>query len=162
MTGECILVVEDEAIVSKEIQESLKELGYSVPSIATSGEEAVKEAEMIKPDLILMDIVLEGKMDGITAADSIMGSYDIPVVYITAHADDNTVERARKTHPFGYIVKPFTQLQLNSTVRIALTQRVERQEYKTQINKLAKQIDEASDSFYLLICLLYTSPSPRD
>jgi len=151
MTGECILVVEDEAVVAEEIQESLKELGYSVPVIVTSGKEAIKEAERIKPDLILMDIVLEGKIDGIAAADSIRGSYDIPVVYITAYADDNTVERARKTHPFGYIVKPFTQQQLNSTIKVALTQRVERQEYKTQINKLAQQIDEAVDGLYLFM-----------
>ena len=151
MTGETILVVEDEAIVAKEIQEKLQESGYAVPVIVASGKEAIKEAGRIKPDLILMDIVLEGKIDGITAADSIMGSYDIPVVYITAHADDNTVERARKTHPFGYIVKPFTQKQLNSTIKVALTQRVERQEYKTQINKLAQQIDEASDGFYFLM-----------
>jgi putative nucleotidyltransferase with HDIG domain len=151
MTGETILVVEDEVIVAKDIQQMLQDLGYSVPSIATSGEEAVKEAEMIKPDLILMDIVLEGKMDGIAAADSIMGSYDIPVLYITAYADDNTVERARKTHPFGYIVKPFTQQQLNSSIKVALTQKADRQEFKTQIDKLAQQIDEAVDGFYLFM-----------
>ena len=151
MTGEYILVVEDEAVVAEEIQESLKELGYSVPVIVTSGKEAIKEAERIKPDLILMDIVLEGKIDGIAAADSIMGSYDIPVVYITAYADDNTVERARKTHPFGYIVKPFTQQQLNSSIKVALTQKADRQELKTQIDKLAQQVDEATDGFYLFM-----------
>jgi putative two-component system response regulator len=148
MLGETILVVEDEAIVAKDIQETLQGLGYSVPVIAASGEEAVKEAQRIKPDLVLMDIVLGGEVDGISAADSILVGYDIPVVYITAHADDNTVERARKTHPFGYIVKPFTQQQLNSSIKVALTQWVERQELKTQIEKLAQQIAEAIESFY--------------
>jgi putative nucleotidyltransferase with HDIG domain len=80
-----------------------------------------------------------------------MGSYAIPVVYITAYADDNTVERARKTHPFGYIVKPFTQQQLDSSIKVALTQKADRQEFKTQIDKLAQQIDEAVDGFYLFM-----------
>ena len=151
MPGETILVVEDEAIVGKDIQQTLQRSGYSVPSIATSGEEAIKEAQRIKPDLVLMDIVLQGKIDGISAAASIMGSYDIPSIYVTAYADDNTVERARKTHPFGYIVKPFTQQQLDSSIKVALTQRVEQREIKTQIDKLGRQIDEAVDSFFLFM-----------
>jgi len=151
MTGECILVVEDETIVAKNMQVTLQRLGYSVPSIVTSGEEAIKEAQRIMPDLVLMDIVLKGKVDGISAAASIAGSYDIPSIYVTAYADDNTVERARKTHPFGYIVKPFTRQQLDSSIKVALTQKADRQEFKTQINKLAQQIDEAIDGFYLFM-----------
>ncbi len=151
MTGATILVVEDEAIVAKHIQETLQELKYSVPVIASTGEEAIREAQKTAPDLILMDIVLKGKTDGIFAAALIMECYDIPVVYLTAFADDTTVERARLTAPLGYIVKPFTQQQLDSSIKVALTQRVARQEMKTQIEKLAQQIDEAIDSFYLFM-----------
>ena len=151
MTGEKILVVEDEAIVAKYIQETLLELKYTVPVIATSGEEAIKDAQRIMPDLVLMDIVLKGKVDGISAAASIMECYDIPSIYVTAYADDNMVERARKTHPFGFIVKPFTQQQLDSSIKVALTQRVERQELKTHIDKLAQQLDESIDCFYLFM-----------
>jgi len=151
MPGECILIVEDETIVAKNMQATLQKLGYSVPIIASSGEDAIKEAQRIMPDLVLMDIVLKGKVDGISAAASIAGSYDIPSIYVTAYADDNTVERARKTHPFGYIVKPFTRQQLDSSIKVALTQRVERQEIRSHVKNMAKQIDEAIDGFYLFM-----------
>jgi len=151
MTGASILIVEDETIVAKDIQGTLQDLGYSVPVIVASGEEAIREAQRTMPDLILMDIVLKGKTDGIFAAALIMECYDIPVVYLTAFADDTMVERARLTAPLGYIVKPFSQQQLASSIKVALTQRAARQEMKTQIDKLGRQIDEAIDSFYLFM-----------
>ncbi|MGH7258777.1 MAG: response regulator, partial [Nitrospiraceae bacterium] len=90
-----ILVVEDEPIVAKDIQLSLRRLGYRVPATATSGEEAIRKAKESHPDLILMDIVLKGKMDGVETVQHIRKQYDVPVIYLTAYADDHTLERAK-------------------------------------------------------------------
>ena len=102
-----ILVVEDERIVADDIKMSVQRLGYDVCGIAFSGEEATKKAEEMNTDLVLMDIVLEGEMDGIGAASAIRSRFDIPIVYLTAYADKKTLERAKITEPFGYIIKPF-------------------------------------------------------
>jgi len=115
-----ILVVEDERIVAKDIQDTLKSQGYDVPAIALSGEEAIQKAAEIQPDLVLMDIVLKGNVDGIEAAEQIRDRFDIPVVYLTAYADKEIVERARITEPFGYIIKPFEERELRTNIEIAL------------------------------------------
>ena len=120
MSEKQILVVEDEAIVAMDIQVSLENLGYSVPAIVSSGEEALKKAEEFRPDLVLMDIMLKGDMNGIDAADRIRSDLDVPVVYLTAYADDDTLNRAKITEPFGYIVKPFTERELHSTIEMAI------------------------------------------
>ncbi len=128
-----ILIVEDERIVAVDIKMSLQRLGYSVPGTAVSGEEAVKKAEKIRPDLVLMDIVLEGEMDGIEAASAISSRFDIPVVYLTAYADKKMLERAKVTEPFGYILKPFEDKELLSIMEIALYKHMmERKLKKTQ------------------------------
>ncbi len=115
-----ILVVEDERIVAEDIKMRLEKLGYAVPGIAFSGEEAVKKAENMQPDLVLMDIVLEKKMSGIEAASIISSRFNIPIVYLTAYADNKTLERAKITEPFGYIIKPFEDRELHSIIEIAL------------------------------------------
>ena len=115
-----ILVVEDERIVGEDIKVRLQKLGYAVPSIVRSGEEAIEKAKTMCPDLILMDIVLDGEMDGVEAASQIKSLYGIPVVYLTAYADPNTLERAKITEPFGYIVKPFENRDLHITIDIGL------------------------------------------
>jgi PAS domain S-box-containing protein len=115
-----IMVVEDEYIVAKDIQNTLKKLGYSVPAIAASGEEAMDKVAEIKPDLVLMDIVLKGPMDGVQTADQIHTKFDIPVVYLTAFADDQTLQRAKVTEPYGYLIKPFQERELHSTIEMAL------------------------------------------
>jgi putative two-component system response regulator len=115
-----ILVVEDEPIVAEDIKIRLQGLGYDVLGTARSGKEAIKKAENLRPDLVLMDIVLEGEMDGIEAATRIRTCFDIPIVYVTAYADDKTLERAKITEPFGYILKPFEDRELHTTVAIAL------------------------------------------
>lgn len=115
-----ILVVEDERIVADDIQMTLQRLGYSVCGIAFSGEEALIKIENIRPDLVLMDIVLEGQMDGIEAAAVIRSHFDIPVVYLTAYGDRKLLDRAKETEPFGYIIKPFEERELHSTIEIAL------------------------------------------
>ena len=115
-----IMVVEDERITAMEIVDRLEDFGYSVPATATSGEDAVKKAEEFTPDLILMDIMLEGNMDGIQAAEQIRKHLDIPVVYLTAYADEGTFGRAKITQPFGYILKPFDERELKLNIEIGL------------------------------------------
>ena len=115
-----VLVVEDNAIVAMDIRAKLERLGYSVPDVVGSGEEAVARAAEIGPDLILMDIKLSGEMDGIGAAEHIQSRCAIPVVYLTAHADGDTLRRAKLTEPFGYVVKPFEKKELHAAVEMAL------------------------------------------
>lgn len=120
MNGTQVLVVEDENIVAKDIEERLKTLGYEVPAIASCGEEAVEKAASTQSDLVLMDIRLRGEMDGVSAAERIRQTLNIPVVYLTAYADDETLRRAKVTEPYGYILKPFEERELRTTIEIAL------------------------------------------
>ncbi len=115
-----ILVVEDELIIAKGIQKRLQALGYCVAGSASSGEEAVEKALRLLPDLVLMDINLQGAMDGVTAAELIRTKADMPVIFLTAYADADTLERAKVTEPFGYIVKPFQDITLQSSIEMAL------------------------------------------
>jgi PAS domain S-box-containing protein len=115
-----ILVVEDELIIAKGIEKRLKALGYSVTDTVASGDEAVKLALEILPDLVLMDINLQGGMDGVTAAEQIRSQADIPVIFLTAYADSDTLARAKVSEPFGYIVKPFQDITLKSSIEMAL------------------------------------------
>src|SRR4030043_519480 len=114
-----ILVVEDENIVSKYIQQALKKLGYEVAD-ASSGKEAIRKAEEMRPDLILMDIVLKGDLDGIETAEQIHLHSDVPVVYLSGYNDQKTLERAKVTEPFGYLQKPFQERDLHTTIQTAL------------------------------------------
>ncbi|MCZ7397570.1 MAG: response regulator, partial [Candidatus Methanoperedens sp.] len=129
--GTRILVVEDEIIIAEDIQKKLKKMGYVVPAIVASGEEAIKNIKVNIPDLILMDIVIHGKMDGIETAGQIHSLFDIPVVYLTAYTDEKTLERAKITEPFGYLIKPFKERELQITIEIAL--------YKHEMEKKLKE-----------------------
>ena len=115
-----ILVVEDESIIAEDIRRSLENLGYSVPSVVSSGETAINKAKEERPDLVLMDIMLKGKMDGIEAAGKIRSEFNIPIVYLTAYGDDNILARAKITEPFGYLIKPFKDRELKINIEIAL------------------------------------------
>lgn len=115
-----ILIVEDEGLTAMELQRKLKILGYDVPTFAFSGKEAILKAEKLKPDLILMDIVLKGKIDGISAAEEIIKHQDVPLIYLTAHSDEETKKRAKKTQPFAYILKPFDQSVLQKSIDEAI------------------------------------------
>ena len=115
-----ILVVEDEAIVAMDIQSKLEDLGYSVIASIRSGEEAVQTACQMRPDLILMDINLQGDMDGISAAACIQERNPVPVIYMTAHGDQETLNRAKMTEPMGYIMKPIDEQNLRATIEVAL------------------------------------------
>lgn len=126
-----ILVVEDEIIIAEGIQRKLKTMGYDVPVIVSSGEEAIKKIKENIPDLILMDIVIHGKMDGIETAGQIHSLFDIPIVYLTAYADERTLDRAKITEPFGYLIKPFKERELHVTIEVAL--------YKHDMEKKLKE-----------------------
>ncbi|MDK2947151.1 Response regulator receiver domain-containing protein [Methanolobus vulcani] len=126
-----ILVVEDENIVALELKKRLKKLGYQVPSVAASGIEAINKAEGFLPDLVIMDIRLKGDMDGIQTAQIIHERFNIPVIYLTAHSDDETLKRAKKTEPYGYILKPFEEDELRTAIEIAV--------YKHQMEMSSKK-----------------------
>ncbi|MBU1355557.1 MAG: response regulator [Candidatus Edwardsbacteria bacterium] len=115
-----ILVVEDEAIVARDICKRLDDMGYQVAAKADNGEAALAQARELKPDLVLMDIVIKGKQNGIDVANIIKSELGIPLIYLTAYADDDTVERAKTAEPFGYIIKPFNDRDLNVTIQMAL------------------------------------------
>lgn len=119
MATESILIVEDDNIIAMEIKDRVESLGYHVPAIISFGDKAIAKTGDIKPDLILMDIRLKGDVDGIQAAEKIRKLYDIPVIYLTAYADDNTLQRAKITEPFGYVLKPFEERELASTIKMA-------------------------------------------
>ena len=131
MADKNILIVEDERIVAEDIKTSLKRLGYNVLAIVSSGKEAITKALELKPDLVLMDILLKGDLDGIEAANKIRSKSNIPVIYLTAHADEITLKRAKLSEPFGYIVKPFETKDLKIAIDMAL--------YKWKMERLLKE-----------------------
>ena len=142
-----ILVVEDEGIVAKDIQNSLKKLGYHVPLVVSTGEDAVQAVEESNPDLVLMDIMLKGSLSGIDAANVIKDRYDIPVVFLTAYADESTLAKAKITEPYGYILKPFKEIDLHSTIEMALYKHkkdTEVQKERDFLYSLVENKDEAS------------------
>ncbi|MBF0345828.1 MAG: response regulator [Nitrospirae bacterium] len=120
MTKTRIMVVEDEWIIAANLKEMLEGLDYEICAVVFSGEEAIRKAEEERPDIILMDILLRGKMDGIEAAENISTFLNIPIVYITSYTDDKTLKRAKETDPFGYIIKPFEKRELRIIIEMAL------------------------------------------
>jgi len=120
LANEKILVVEDEGIVVLHIKKTLEKLGYVVADIASTGDDAIMKAMECRPDIVLMDVVLKGAVDGVDAAEKIRALFGIPVIYLTAHADEATVQRAKVTEPFGYIVKPFRARDLYISVEFAI------------------------------------------
>ncbi len=134
MTDTKILIVEDQGIEALDIQHRLSNLGYRTPEIAFSGEEAVKKAQETCPDLVLMDIMLGGEMDGVMAARQIQACCGIPVIYLTANANEDTIQRAKMTHPYGYIVKPFKERELYIAIDMAL--------YKHRMEKKLRESEE--------------------
>ncbi len=129
-----ILVVEDEAIVALDIQSKLRSRGYEVPALASSGKEAVEIADALRPDLVLMDIQLEGDVDGVEAAEQIRRRFGTPVVYLTAFSDDQTLQRAKVAEPFGYLLKPFEERKLHVAIEVAL--------YKSRIDQEKAALEE--------------------
>jgi class 3 adenylate cyclase len=126
-----ILVAEDESVIAVDIIKTLEKLSYKVIGSCRNGRDVIKKAVELKPDLILMDVMLDGNISGIEAAEEIMNTHDIPVIYLTAYADPVTLEKAKLTEPFGYILKPFDERTLHTSIEMAM--------YKHEINKKLKE-----------------------
>ncbi len=120
MTDHKIVVVEDDAIVARDLERTLTRWGYQVPAIARSAAEALDRVAQVEPDLVLMDIHLRGDLDGIAAAERVQNRHAVPVVFLTAHSDDGTLRRAKNTSPYGYVLKPFEDRELRIAIEIAL------------------------------------------
>lgn len=145
MSNTRIMIAEDEGLVARDMELMLKSLGYEVAAVVSSGEEALHAALRLKPDLILMDIVLKGRIDGIEASSTLWGQHNIPVVFVTAFADDAILKRARITEPFGYILKPFEERELKICIEIALfkaTWERKLKERETWLSTLLRNIRE--------------------
>jgi len=140
-----ILIVEDEIIVARQLANSLKKLGYEVVAIATSGEEGIEKTAETEPDLVLMDIVMPGEIDGIDAAQEIRHRFSIPVVFLTAYADQETVSRAAMTDPFGYILKPFQPKDLYATIQVSLRKHQVETELKAAQQKAEAETEQKSE-----------------
>ncbi|MEO5357389.1 MAG: response regulator [Nitrospirae bacterium YQR-1] len=152
-----ILVVEDERIIAREIEERLKRMGYFVIGIASSGESALQIVYEQMPDIVLMDIRLKGEIDGIEAAKDIRVKYDIPVIFLTAHSDKATLERAKVTQPYGYLLKPFHEKDISSTIEISMFKhkmdiknREEKQQLSQSIQDQAIAAQRADQSLELI------------
>jgi DNA-binding LytR/AlgR family response regulator len=146
-----ILVVEDESIVSKDIQQSLKKLGYNVVGAASTGEAAIRLAEEKQPDLILMDIMLKGAMSGIDTATAIKEKLNIPVIYLTAYADESTLNKAKITEPFGYILKPFKEIDLHTSIEMALFKHKKETELRKERDLLYSLVENKENKDILFV-----------
>jgi PAS domain S-box-containing protein len=144
-----ILVVEDEAIVARDIVHQLERFGHHVVADTPRGEEAVEVAARLLPDLVLMDIQLAGTMDGIDAAQVIRRNTGIPVVFLTAFATNNVLQRAKQASPFGYLIKPFDPQQLDTAIEIALHQHEVESKLRESREELATILRTANDAFFL-------------
>jgi two-component system cell cycle sensor histidine kinase/response regulator CckA len=131
-----ILVADTEPVVSRDVQQALERMGYQVPGVTASGPDLLRLASELSPDLVIMDVMLEGDLDGIETADILREKHGVPVIFLTAIADEETIARARDTEPFGYLLKPYNDRELQSAVEMALSQSESRQ-----------RIEEKSDHF---------------
>jgi DNA-binding NarL/FixJ family response regulator/DNA-binding PadR family transcriptional regulator len=175
-----VLVVDDEAIITMQLEERISAMGHKVVGMASSGEDAIEKARAAKPDIILMDIVMPGKINGIAAAKVIDKELGIPVVFITSYADDKIIEEVKKVNPYGYIVKPFNELELKATVELALfRKKSEGSEPKKRGRQKGQVMDQTGDepgsllplesktvllnNFYQgVILVLYTPPQTNE
>lgn len=159
-----ILIVEDETLVSFDLKNIVCNLGYEVIGVVRTGEEAFSKAFEAKPDIVLMDIMLSGKLNGIETAEQIKKSIDVPIIYLTAYADKETLHDAKLTEPYGYIIKPFDERSIHSAIEIALYKfkmemklRESEKRYRLLAEKL-KSVSESKDQFFSLISHELRSP----
>ena len=152
MSSDKILVVEDEWVVADHICRNLQDFGYTVCSTASTGDEARRKVKEHRPDLILMDIVLKGKMDGIEAADWITSQFDIPVIYLTAYTNQEYIERAKQTKPFGYLVKPIKGNELHTNIAMALHKHRVDKEIKgyLDLQELEERVEERTVDYQII------------
>ena len=145
-----ILIVEDEKVLAMGLKQKLEEFGYQITDLVSSSSQAIESVKKTQPNLILMDIVLKGDIDGIETAKSIVNLYDIPVIYLTAYADDEILEKAEKTCPYGYILKPYKDNELKANIKMALykhkAKNVKLMDFEDIYHDVTKFIDENEDS----------------
>ncbi|WP_287680204.1 response regulator [Methanobacterium sp.] len=142
MPDTSIMLVEDEIIVAADVKNRLENMGYEVLGIFDTGEEAIEKAGELKPNLVLMDIVLKGDMDGIDAAQKIRELFEIPIIYLTAYSDEKTLQRAKVTEPFGYVLKPFEDREIQSAIEMAIYKHKMEQQLKESEEKYRKLIEK--------------------
>jgi signal transduction histidine kinase len=152
-----ILIVEDEWVIALDIKQHLTKLGYSVSGTANSAEKALELVAAAKPDLVLMDIYLQGNKSGIEAADQIRQQFHLPVVFLTAHADEATLTEAIATHPYGYIVKPFEEQELIIAIQVALANHRAEQAVRQALHK-EKQLNELKSQFVSIVSHEFRNP----
>ncbi|BAY92877.1 MULTISPECIES: hybrid sensor histidine kinase/response regulator [unclassified Tolypothrix] len=152
-----ILIVEDEWVIALDIKQHLKKLGYNVSGTANSAEKALELVAAHKPDLVLMDIYLQGDKSGIEAADQIRQQFEIPVVFLTAHADESTLTEAIATHPYGYIVKPFEEQDLIIAIQVALANHIAEQAIRQALQK-EKRLNELKSQFVSIVSHEFRNP----
>ena len=129
-----IMIVEDEAVIALRLEERLAEMGYKVIGMSYTGEDCVKKARSLLPDLILMDVMISGDLDGIDSAKIVKDELDIPVIFMTAYTEDQIIERAKEVEPYGYIIKPIRDRELKATIEIAL--------YKKEMERCLQESEE--------------------
>lgn len=144
-----ILVVEDESIVAKDIQRTLEKLGYDVPATASSAESAFQKLEEVEPDLVFLDIKLKGEQDGVHIAEHIKDRYDIPVIFLTSFVDQDTIDRAKVTEPYGYLVKPFNEGDLKTTVEMALFKFSKDRELRLSEQRLSNALGKIENAVFV-------------
>ena len=145
MSATSILIVEDEALIAKTLARKLKRLGYIVNAIVSSSDAAIKEVNEQQPDLILMDIAIKGDRDGIETATIIQEDFHIPVVYLTAYADEGTIERASQTTCYGYLLKPFKEKELHATLTMAMSQHRRMESSRKQVD--VPEVEDSQDVY---------------
>lgn len=146
-----VLVTEDESIVRKDIEKTLQKLGYNVIGTADTGEKAIELATSLKPDVALMDIMLKGEMTGIEAAEKIKSKIDIPIIFLTAYADEKTLGKAKITEPHGYILKPFKEIDIQTSIEIAIHKHKKETELKVENDLLRSLARHKADADYLFV-----------
>ena len=144
-----ILVVEDESIVAKDIQRTLEKLGYEVPATASSAASAFEKLEEIEPDLVFLDVKLKGEQDGVHIAEHIKDRYDIPVIFLTSFVDQETIDRAKVTEPYGYLVKPFNEGDLKTTVEMALFKFSKDRELRMSEQRLSNALGKIENAVFV-------------
>jgi len=150
MSSTRILVIEDESIVAKDLQHTLIKLGYDVPVTASNAETAFMRLDEVNPDLVFLDVKLKGDIDGIQIAEKIRDHYEIPVIFLTSFVDKETLDRAKVTEPYGYLVKPFNEPDLRSTVEMALYKFAKDQETRNEKERFENALTNLDDAIITL------------
>jgi PAS domain S-box-containing protein len=143
-----IMIVEDEVVITMRLQQRLASMGFDVTGVAYAGEEAVEKAKSLRPDLILMDIMIPGKLDGIAAAKIVKAELDIPVVFLTAFSEDKIIKRAKEAEPYGYILKPFQDREIKAAIEIALYKKKMEKALRESEKKFKDFLDNLGDAAY--------------